>query len=69
MGDPEQSDDIDIPSIYSTVKVSWNNQLFEGLSQQGILPSKAKNILTASNNNGFTFMYNMYSKGKKNSIF
>ena len=57
MGDPEKSDDVDVPIIYNNVKDSWNSQLFEGLSQPGILPAEAKNILKASNNNGFIFMY------------
>ena len=60
MGAPEQSDDVNVPTIYETVKDSWNIQLFEGLLQQGILPPEAKNILKASNNNGFIFMYNMH---------
>ncbi len=35
--------------------------MFEGLSQPGNLPSEAKNILKASNDNGFIFMYNMHN--------
>ena len=54
MGDPELSDDVDVLIIYNNVKDLWNSQLFEGLSQPGTLPSEAKNILKASNNNGLS---------------
>ena len=61
MGDPELDDYVDVPKIYKCVKDSWNTQLFDGLSLQGTLPPEAKNILKASSNNGFTFMYNMHN--------
>ena len=61
IGDPELDDNVDVPKIYETVKDSWNTQLFDGLSQQGTLPPEATNILKASSNNGFTFMYNMHN--------